>query len=905
MPGFSGLAFAAPWVLAALVVLPLIWWLLKVTPPAPKRVFFPAIRLLFGLRREEETPAKTPPWLIALRLLAAGLLIVSLAHPLINPDAKVAGGGPMVLAIDDGWAAARRWERRQAALGALLDRAGREERPVIVLTTAPAGSGATVAPSRLMRAEEARNLVQGLRPKPWPVDRDAARRAVERLEITGTAEVFWLADGLDDDNLAGFARALRRLGPVEVLTDPDLDRTRAVLPPETGPGSLRVAVVRAVDAGAETLWLRASGEDGQVLARESVDFAAGERRVEVGIDAPAEMRNRITRLNIEGERSAAAVVLLDERWRRRPVGLVSGGPIEENQPLLSEIYYLERALTPFSEVRKGEIRDLLKRPLAVLVLADVAKVIGEERTALANWIEAGGVLIRFAGPHLAENADELVPVTLRGGGRILGGALSWSRPAMLAPFDSDTPFAGLDVPPDVRVRRQVLAEPSLDLAAKTWARLADGTPLVTAERRGAGWLVLVHTTANTTWSNLAISGLFVEMLERIVELSQGIAGKVEEGKMAPLRTLDGFGRLGEPPATSRALATADFAEAKAGPLHPPGFYGVGGARRALNLTAGLTEPRAVETWPKGIERRILGEVGEIDLKPWLLTLALLVVLADLMIGLSLRGLLRLGATGAAFALVLGATPAPAQQTEPDAFALLATLQTRLAYVESGDPTVDEISRAGLEGLGVMLRARTSIEPASPLAIDVERNELIFFPLIYWPVTSAQPRLSPEALARVDHYLKTGGIILFDTRDQNARFARQVGGAGPNAQRLRTLLEGINIAPLQPVPPDHVLTRSFYLMQDFPGRWTGGVVWVERHEGGVNDGVSSLIIGSHDWAAAWAMDSRQRPLFAVVPGGERQREQAYRFGINLVMYAMTGNYKADQVHLPAILERLGQ
>ncbi|MEE8532305.1 MAG: DUF4159 domain-containing protein, partial [Alphaproteobacteria bacterium] len=161
------------------------------------------------------------------------------------------------------------------------------------------------------------------------------------------------------------------------------------------------------------------------------------------------------------------------------------------------------------------------------------------------------------------------------------------------------------------------------------------------------------------------------------------------------------------------------------------------------------------------------------------------------------------------------------------------------------------------------------------------------------------------LAKLDRYLKTGGIVLFDTRDQNAIITRQMGGVGPGAQRLRRLLEGLNIPPLHPVPPTHVLTRAFYLMQDFPGRWSGGQVWVERHEGGVNDGVSSLIVGSNDWAAAWAIDDRRRPLFAAVPGGERQREQAYRFGVNLVMYAMTGNYKADQVHLPAILERLGQ
>ena len=904
MAGFGSLVFAAPWVLAALVVLPLIWWLLKAIPPAPKLVRFPPVWLLFGLLGKEETPAGTPPWLIALRLALAILLIVALARPLLNPETRLDGDGPLILVVDDGWAAARRWPLRQAAMAEVLERAARADRSVVMLTTAPSGDGAGVVPSRMMRADEALTLAQALQPKPWPVDRAAA--VLDGLAVDGSADVLWLSDGIDDGAAAAFATRLQRLGGLQVMLDEPLDRAHALVPPEPGPGSLTARVLRATAAGAETLWLRVSGEEGAVLARRSAIFAPDQRTVEVEIEVPTELRNRIARMDIEGERGAGAVVLFDERWRRRPVGLVTGAAIEDEQPLLSELFYLERALNPLSEVRRGELRDLLARPLAVLVLADVARIVGEDRGIVEDWLEGGGVLVRFAGPRLAESADDLVPVRLRGGGRELGGALSWSQPLRLAPFGDDTPFAGLAVPPDVRVRRQVLAEPSLDLAGKTWVRLVDGTPLVTAERRGRGWLVLVHTTASTAWSDLALSGLFVEMLQRLVQLSQGVAGDSEEGVLKPLQTLDGLGRLGEPPATSRALTAASFADARVGPTHPPGFYGDRGARRALNLASGFTEVRAIETLPAGAQRRAFGEAGETDLKPWLLAAALALALVDLIAGLALRGLLPagLGRAAAALALlVLAGAPAAAQQD--DDFVLAATLETRFAYIMTGDDTVDAISRSGLEGLGVVLTARTSIEPQAPMAIDIERDELIFFPLIYWPIAQSQPALSPEAAVKVDHYLKTGGIIMFDTRDQNAGTINMSGGVRPGARRLRALLKGLAIPPLIPVPADHVLTRSFYLMSDFPGRWAGGQLWVERHEGGVNDGVSSLVIGSHDWAAAWALDERRRPMFAVVPGGERQREMAFRFGVNLAMYAMTGNYKADQVHLPAILERLGQ
>ena len=900
--------FATPWLLTALVVLPLIWWLLKVTPPAPKLTLFPPVRMLFGLLGIEETPAHTPPWLIALRLALAALLIFALADPLLNPETRAKGAGPLILVVDDGWSAARHWDRRQKAMADALERAGRDDRAVILLTTAPpGGEDEAAAPSiRMMRADEALTIARSLAPKPWPVNRAAAVAALDALSVENT-DTLWLSDGIEDGAALALATRLRMLGSLRVMLDEAIDRAHLLLPPDSGPGPLVARTLRADDTAGETVWITISGEDGAVFAREPAVFAPGERAAETEITLPSELRNRMARMNIEAENGAGQVVLFDERWRRRPVGLLSDESIEADQPLLSELFYLERALDPLSEVRKADLETLLSRPLAVLVLADVARVMGDDRRRVEDWLEGGGVLVRFAGPRLAKDADDLVPVRLRDGGRVLGGALSWSTPARLAPFAENTPFAGLTIPPDVHVRRQVLAEPSLDLTDKTWVRLADGTPLVTAERRGRGWLVLIHTTASTAWSDLAISGLFVEMLQRLVQLSQGVSGGSEDHMLAPLSILDGFGRLDAPPPTSRSLAANAFADTKVGPRHPPGYYGAEGERRALNLTAATQEIELMTPLPEGVEQSAYGEAGETALKPWLLAVALALALIDMIAGMVLRGLLPagLGRGVTALVLLLFAAPPALAQNSDDAFVLKATLETRLAYVVTGDDRVDAVSRAGLEGLGYVLSTRTSIEPALPMAIHVESDELIFFPLIYWPIVPSQAPLSPDAAVRVSEYLKTGGIILFDTLDQNAGPGSMTGGMAPGLRRLRELLKDLAIPPLTPVPPDHVLTKAFYLMDEFPGRWTGGALWVESHEGGVNDGVSALIIGSHDWASAWALDERRRPMFAVVPGGERQREMAFRFGINLTMYAMTGNYKADQVHLPAILERLGQ
>lgn len=938
---FGSFAFTSPWLLTALIALPALWFLLRVTPPSPRLVSFPPMRLLLSLRPNEETPSRTPWWLILLRMLLAALVIFALSHPLLNPGAALRGSGPLVLVIDDGWASAANWPLRVEKINQLLDQAERENRPVRILSTAPRTPGEPVQVSNLLRAGAAREITAGLQPKPWPVDRAQALAAIRAIDIDGSAHIVWLANGIGDADTAPLAEHLQTRGSVQLLEQPGPARTLLVQAPTSENDIMNVPLLRVPGRQAQTVWVRAVSDDGRLISREQARFAAGEGSTSVELTLPGELRNDVARIEVEESRNAGEVFLVDERWRRRPVGIVSGDIAEAEQPLLSSIYYLERALRPFAEVRRGSVSDLFKREIAVVVLADIGKLIDTDRDSLDAWMKTGGVTLRFAGPRLAAGDDDMIPVRLRGGGRVIGGAMSWAEPARLLPFEETSPFAGIPAPADVRIRRQVLAEPALDLNQKTWARLSDGTPLVTAEKRGRGWLILVHTTANTDWSNIPLSGLFVDLLRRIVGLSAGVVSDDQTTLLPPLQTLDGFGRLGSPSSDAVSISAKAFSETRPSPAHPPGYYGLDAGRRALNLSSGITALQPMDGLPPGVERAGFVSAPAVDFKPWLLLAALLLALIDLLISFFLRGfvdLRRLGRAGTAmiFAGVLslpvldnaGAqssnrdtaqnlsqTPAPSpnrtpgqstrQLTGPDAAALAATLKTRLAFVVTGDRALDNVTEAGLKGLSDILRRRTAIEAAEPIAVKIDTDELSFFPLLYWAVSPRQPLLSSRVRGKLNQYLKTGGTILFDTRERGGFASDATGGVGAAGLHLRRLMRGLDIPSLTHAPQDHVLTKAFYLLNDFPGRWAGGPVWVERRGGRHNDGVSSVIIGANDWAGAWAVDSLGRPMAAVVPGGERQREMAYRFGVNWVMYALTGNYKTDQVHVPAIIDRLGQ
>jgi len=901
----GAIGFAHPWLLAALLVLPVLVWLLRVTPPAPRLLAFPAVRLLLDLPRRDETAARTPWWLLALRILAAALVIIGLARPVLNAGGAGSGAGPLLLVVDDGWPSGEAWSQRVAALETALDRAERASRPVLLLTTAPGDRGEPPRVSAAMPAQEMRERIAALRPRPWAPDRAAASRAVAELGRAAQGlSVLWVADGLShgNDDASRLGAALAALGPLTVLTPPPAALPVVLAAPVSEPGRI-VARLATLPAPAEReIAVLARTADGRTLDRASARLAPGATSAEVPIALPPELRNRLAALVVEGSANAAAVALLDERWRRRPVGLIAGSAETADQPLLGELYFLDRALSPFTELRRGTVRELLARDIAVIVLSDVDTLTEAERTLLGRWIEEGGVLVRFAGPRLAQRPDPLLPVTLRGGDRQLGGALSWQQPAALAPFPETSPFAGLPVPSEVRVTRQVLAEPSVALAQRTWARLADGTPLVTGEQRGRGALVLFHVTANTEWSSLPLSGLFLQMLQRIVQLSTGVGAAPGEAILAPYETLDGFGRLSPPPPFAAGLSAAGIARETPSPRHPPGFYGPEAARVALNLGPSVGALRPFGPMPPGAALRTLdAEAAERDLRPLLLGLALLLVLADLLISLWLRGLLRpvpaaRAAASVALALVLASSPARAQ-LQPMAMAN----ETRLAYVVTGTSAVDDVSRAGLVGLTDFVNRRSAANLGEPVGVRPGEDDLSFFPLLYWPMTPDQPNPDAAAVAALNDFMRQGGIILLDTRDAGSGQGMNPGGE----QQLRRLTRGLSIPPLAPVPADHVLARAFYLLTDFPGRYVGGQVWVQRDQDRANDSVSPVIIGGHDWAAAWAVDAQGRNPYATVPGGARQRLLAYRFGLNLVMYALTGNYKGDQVHVPVLLERLGQ
>jgi hypothetical protein len=932
-------AFATPAILAGLIALPLIWWLLRLTPPRPKAEIFPPLRILATVLKREETPSKSPWWLTLLRMLLAAAVIFAIADPVINPrTATLASGGPMVLVMDNGWSTSEDWDRRVQTAQALIGDAESAETPVSITFTADNTHDAVPGTAAL-----ARDKLAAARPRPLVPDRSHTIDAISAaLNGTKPGTLAFIADGIktsdDDDALAKLAA----LGPTELrLMQAGGENAIAITNATNDANAMTVIASRLNGGASQMLTINAQDAQGRAIASGSLNFAAGATEATAEITAPFELRNDFARLSLEGIGSAGAVHLLDDGYKRRRVALISGDAGNDFQPLLQPLYYINRALQPFADLIEPRVPDLaasipelLASNPSAIVMADIGRLPAETYAPLQRWIANGGTLIRFAGPRLAAAPadDPLVPVILRQGERALGGALSWAEPQPLADFPAFGAFAGMPRPDGILVKRQVLAEPTPDLAERTWASLADGTPLVTVKDINAGRIVMFHVSAEATWSDLPLSGHFVEMLRRLVQLSRagGVAstpqGAEATAALPPYRLLTADGILTTETGAARPLDVTAGKVPVVSFDNPPGLYGNEDGFTALNLLPAGTVLRPLDPASAGMPVNATSLIGAAahSLRPALFVIAFLLLVADSVIMLFMNGAfarLPRARKNAAALLALAAALAllhphlsEAADSKPGDETILERLDTtHLAYVTTGEADVDRISEQGLAGLTDFLTYRTTLEPGAPVGLDITKDELSFYPIIYWPISANAPMPSAAAISRIDAYMRAGGTVLFDTRDQFSA----LGGSdqvSPNGERLQAILANIDIPPLEPTPADHVLTRSFYLLSNFPGRYSGSPLWVEsRQDAGKSgsklsssgDGVSPILITGNDFAGAWAIDANGAPVLPTVPPDETQREHAFRSGVNIMMYMLTGNYKADQVHIPALLERLGQ
>jgi len=737
----GGLTFLAPLTLLGLIALPIIWWLLRVTPPSPKKEIFPPLRILQDVVTEEETPDSTPWWLLLFRIAMGAIIAVALARPILQ-QADGITTRPLALIIDDGWDAAPNWSNVIREAEAKIADARRKNMDVLLLTTTTPSANPKFVP-----AVDAMRAIKALRPKALPPQRDKAGEALAGTDLSGSDAV-WLSSGVNfgkSDSLSTALKSANKTTRLDPLSDISI-----LMPGETRetPDGFKSVWHRTNAAGLRSAEIVASGKDGRIIGRADISFAPGTTRAEADFKLPSELRSRVSQIRANGVASAGAVKLLDDSWGRPLIGVVTPAK-DSSTPLLSEPFYAKTALMPYADIFEGTLEDLLPLSPSVIIMPDIARTINDE---VKDYVETGGLLIRFAGEKLAERPDSLLPVALRGGGRALGGALTWEDPQRLATFANESPFFGLVIPSDITVRRQVMAEPGTETDTRTWARLEDGSPVVTSSTKGLGRIVLFHVTAGPDWSNLPVGGLYVEMLRRILPLARATPNRSQEnsGDWVAERVLNGFGRLETPPIEAASITDKTFATTEISPQHLPGLYRQGARRQALNTIKNPEALKAIGN-QSGVAIASYGKTKDRTIGGWLLGAALLMLALDAFFALSASGRLnylkpRLN-KGITTLLIAGLLCIPTDGFAQDKN-LDAATSLHLAYVKTGNGRVDRMSAVAMESLARQLTARTTIEPAGAKSINPETDDLVFYPFLYWPVTRDAQPLSEEASANL-------------------------------------------------------------------------------------------------------------------------------------------------------------
>ncbi len=878
---FGGLTFLAPVVLFGLLCLPIVWWILRISPPKPREQVFPPLRILEGVTAEEETPAGTPLWLLLFRLLMVALVAIALAQPILQSTQGQTQKRPAIF-IDQSVFSAPIWDDIIDEAERIARVAQRNNLDVSLILS----EGDTLG---YRPAREALETLKTLQPVNY-----VSTFNVENPALYEGADAFILSSGLMTRDILGLPKDATIFSPdvQTVLLPGDIRET---------PQGFDADWFRPSNTSPLTHTIDALGAGGGVIASETIRFSPGADLASVSFVLPAQLRSRVARLRVSGVRSAASIKLLDDSFGRPLVGVLRANA-DTSSPLLTEPFYAKQALLPFADVFEGDQDTLLSLQPSILVMPDSQR---SDDEAVRKFVEDGGILIRFAGPRLAKRQDTLLPVRLRSGDRAIGGALAWESPQKLAPFSSDSPFAGLAIADDVTVSKQVMAEPGIETDVRTWARLEDGSPVVTSAPLGQGRIVLFHVTAGPSWSNLAISGLYVDMLQRILPLAKGRLIETTEtaADWTLDRELDAFGRLQSPPPGLQTLDNTTFSTADATAETPPGTYRQGTRTRALPVIRDAASVNDVEL-PNSTKSQKYGETSESSLMGRLLGFALLALALDALFALMASGRLSYLRPNRAVAsiLIVGLMFAPDVFAQDETRILEAATGLHLAYIETGDVRRDELSRTALEGLKEQLAGRTTIEPTGVHGVSPDADGLEMYPFLYWPVRRDTPALTPAERLKINAYMAASGTVIFDTGDEGDRVLR----AGQPHPGLQRVTEGLDIPRLVETPEDHVLTKAFYLLQVYPGRWANGPVYVQAGETGTSgrDGVSPVIIGSNDWAAGWAVTNLDGALVDLEKDIPRQREMSIRFGVNIAMYALSGNYKADQVHSAALVERLG-
>jgi hypothetical protein len=870
-----------PLALVALISLPLILLISKIIPPPPKKQTLPAFDFLKGLSAQKSVVNEAPLWLKILRICGVFLVVLGIASPFFSTqEINKNQAKNYLIVLEDGFSNANDFNAAKQQLTNFIKaeaaRNGASSQFTLMRTSLGAAQDFSVK-SDIVLLNELENI------NPDPVFNNYSGINQALLRFAAKASVICLCDNAYHDGQEEFIRRLKIIGNGQVMLVPpqrNLVIIKDIKENETG----YYITLSSINNFLQTQ-IDFFDKNGDIVTSQNVTTSSF-------VQIPSFMRRKIFFARLKGQDNAAATRIINIFNSRPLIGLEKHS---FDSPLLADATYIETAAKIKGEVFSDNLDKIIPKNPSAIVFADRGKFTDSEFDDLQKYIRNGGMIIRFSGPQLlASSETRLLPQIIRPEAKILSGNFTWNDKS-IGTFDTNSPFYGLEFGNDAQISRLAVFEPGGE-PAEIWAQMKDKSPLVSAKKIGNGYVVLVHTGLIGGWSNLGLTKYLYEVLERVLLRAQNIGLPATSlpptQAMQPIATIDGNGKINKNPVGQKSVLPDEWQDLKADINHPPGIYSGGGSTLILNMIGDdfILKPYKFDS---GFTQLPQSGAKQAFIRPILIAGGIILLLLEMVFAFLVRG--RAFAKTAALTMLLLALPLMPDNSNAQT---PKTDDIILGYIATPDAATNQKAKAGLEGLKTALNRRTNVEPAGVKAIDPEKDDLALYPVLYWLLPDKPQPLSPLAKQRLNLFMENGGMLFIDTRGggRDATSARNI---------TRIALGGLKIPPLEKVPAEHVVNKTFYLLRFYPARFGNANIWLEARTATdltANDGVSPIIITDGDFASVWANGADASPL-AAINGTDLQREISFRVGINIYLYALTGQYKNDQVHLPLLLERL--
>ena len=892
------IGFSNFYALFGLLLTPIIWFIVKSFPPTPKSYDFSSFFLLEKIDYDAPKNKKTPLWLLIFRIFFFILIVFYFSKPFLNNNNSATDEKyeKYLIVADIGWSTAKDWNKFKELVLEVGKEAEKNKKEILFFHS----NLKSYKDLQIFKTNYAlKDYLENLSPLPLQFKKSSIDKLIQDESLFKNSKIFMVFSKFDFYDFPNYYKNLSLIknnsnnyyyiNPLEtILIINSLKATK---------GKITCEIYRlGKNSFKQDFFVNVETVNNEIVYSDKHVIDEKENKKILNLSFPTEIFNQIKSIRIVGQNHAGAKYYFDDFSKKKNIAIINDNEYHKESPLLSPIYYLKKSLDSKHNIKVEKIDNILNSNYSTIIIPETVKIPNAFDKRLNDWLLEGGTLIKFSDDTLVEKKlNFLTSKEIYGKIRNIEGQLTINNKLFISEFKKDSIFYGLEVPKDITINKQLIFDTN-PKQVKVLAKLNDNTPLVSMKKFGEGEIILFHVGANNNWSNLPISSLFPDMINRVLLFSKNY----NSSNLTDLnlnKEIDGFGNLITP---KKIVTIGKFDKLKTVKPSfdiPPGQYENNQISIALNLSTNIGQHQIKEADRSAISTYSFKNTK--DLSSIILKIILTMFILDLLLTLMIKNNINLSkiVTKRINVLIFILFFLTFIKLEN-----VSANETYLAYVKIKNTQINNISKNGLETIRNLLITRTSINPKGVIGLDINSDYIFSYPFIYWPLTKNLLSIEKSEIIKIKNYLDNGGIFFFDI----IGFSRKnLNLKEKKFQEIRNFLNEIGANELSIIPKGHTLTKSFYLLNKFPGKWDNRFLFVESSNLQYKDGVSSIILGFNDWAKAWAVDDNNLPLFPVVPGGERQRELAYRFGINITMYALTGNYKSDQIHSKSILKRLSK